>query len=113
MLGFPEFLRQGRANAQRRPATGLPDLQNVLGQQKTIGPFDEGGALTFGQLPLIALALVLLSSLLVVGAVLPPGVIARTPVAPDRYEALREPLALAAIGILIPVVVVALAVALA
>jgi hypothetical protein len=112
MLDFPEFLRQGRANAQRRPQTGLPDVQNVLGQQRTIRDLEEGGALTFGQLPLIALTLVLLSSLLLVGAVMPPGLVARTPVSPTRYDALREPLALAAIGILVPVAVVALTVAL-
>lgn len=112
LLGFPEDLREGRAHAQRRADSGLPDLQTVLGQQKTIGDLGDGGALTFGQLPLIALALVLLSSLLLVGAVLPPSVVARTPVPPARYEALREPLALAAIGILVPVAVVALAVAL-
>lgn len=110
-LGLPDLLRQGRANAQRRPESGLPDL-DVLGQQVTIGDAGEGGALTYGQLPLIALALVLLSSLLLVGAVVPPGVVARTPVSPVTYEELRQPLALAAIGILIPVAVVALAVGL-
>jgi hypothetical protein len=113
LLGLPDFLRQARANPERRAETGLPDLLDVLGQRRTIGELIDGGALTFGQLPLIALALVLLSSLLVVGAVLPPGLVARTPVAPERYEALREPLALAAIGILVPVAIVALAVALA
>jgi hypothetical protein len=113
LLGLPDFLRQARANPERRAETGLPDLLDVLGQRGTIGELIDGGALTFGQLPLIALALVLLSSLLVVGAVLPPGLVARTPVAPARYEALREPLALAAIGILVPVAIVALAVALA
>jgi hypothetical protein len=112
LLGFPEFLREARANAQRRAESALPELQRVLGKQETIGGSGSGGALTFGQLPLIALALVLLSSLLLVGAVLPPGVVARTPMPPGRYEALREPLALAAICILLPVAVVALAVAL-
>jgi hypothetical protein len=111
LLGFPELLRRDRATALRRAETGLPDLQSVLAQQRTI--VGNGGELTFGQLPLIALALVLLSSLLIVGAVVPPGLIARTSVSPQRYEALREPLALAAIGVLLPVVVVALAVALA
>jgi hypothetical protein len=111
LLGLPHFLRQGRASAQRRPDKGLPDL-GVLGQQVTIGGVDNGGALTFGQLPLIALALVLLSSLLLVGAVLPPGVVARTPVSPAQYEGVRQPLALAAIGILLPVAVVALTIAL-
>jgi hypothetical protein len=111
LLGFPELLRRERATPQRRAETGLPDLQSLLGQAKTI--IGNGGALTFGHLPLIALALVLLSSLLLVGAVLPPGLIVRTPVPPERFEALREPLALAAVGILVPVAIVALAVALA
>jgi hypothetical protein len=111
LLGFPELLRRERATPLRRADSVLPDLPSVLGQQKTI--VGTGGELTFGQLPLIALALVLLSSLLIVGAVVPPGVVARTPFPPERYEALREPLALAAIGVLVPVVVVALAVALA
>jgi hypothetical protein len=111
LLDLPDFLRQGRATAQRRPNSGFPDL-DVLGQQVTIGGVGNGGALTFGELPLIALALVLLSSLLLVGAVLPPGVVARTPVSPARYEGVRQPLALAAIAILLPVAVVALAIAL-
>lgn len=111
LLGLPDSLRQGRASAQRRPDSGLPDL-DVLGQQVTIGDVGDGGALTFGQLPLIALALVLLSSLLLVGAVAPPGVVARAPVSPARYERLRQPLALAALGILLPVAAVALAIGL-
>jgi hypothetical protein len=111
LLGFPDFLRQGRARAERRPANGLPDL-NVLGQQATIGELGDGGDLTYGQLPLLAFALVLLSTLLLIGTVLPPGVVARTPVSPARYESYRQPLTLAAIGILLPVAVVALVVAL-
>jgi hypothetical protein len=55
---------------------------------------------------------VLLSTLLLIGTVLPPGVVARTPVSPARYESFRQPLTLAAIGILLPVAVVALVVAL-
>jgi hypothetical protein len=62
--------------------------------------------------PLIALALVFLSSLLLVGAVMPPGVVARTPVSPTQYARLRQPLALASIAILLPVALVALAAAL-
>jgi hypothetical protein len=111
LLGFPDFLRQGRARGERRPDSGLPDL-DVLGQQATIGDLRNGGDLTFGQLPLLALALVLLSSLFLVAAVLPPGVVARTPVPAARYEGLRQPLALAAIVVLLPVAVVALAAAL-
>jgi hypothetical protein len=114
LLGFPDFLREGRARAARRGAGGLngalPDVQQVLGQQATLT--DDGGGLTFGQLPLIALALVLLSSLLLVGAVVPPGVIARARLSAISYARVRQPLALAAIGILVPVAVVALVVAL-
>jgi hypothetical protein len=111
LLGFPDFLRQARAHAERRPESGLPDL-DVLGQQVTIGDLGNGGDLTFGQLPLLALALVLLSSLLLIAAVLPTGVVARTSVSPAQYEGFRQPLALAAIAILLPVAVVALAIAL-
>jgi hypothetical protein len=114
LLGFPDFLREGRARAVRRGAGELngavPDVQQVLGQQATLT--DDGGGLTFGQLPLVALALVLLSSLLLVAAVAPPGVIARARVSTLSYARIRQPLALAAIGILVPVAIVALAVAL-
>lgn len=113
LLGFPDFLRAGRARAARRAGegldSGLPGVQRVLGQEATL---TDGGALTFGQLPLVALALVLLSSLLLVGAVAPPGVIARSRLSPTSYARVRQPLALAAIGILVPVALVALAVAL-
>jgi hypothetical protein len=111
LLDFPEFLRQARASAERRAPTDLPDVQSVLGQQRTID-LGEGGALTFGQLPLLALGLVLLSSLLLVGALLPPGLVARISITPTRYDSVREPLLLASIAILVPVAVVALAVAL-
>jgi hypothetical protein len=84
----------------------------VLGQQATIDDLGDGGALTFGQLPLLALARVLLSTLLLIGAVLPAGVLTHTPLSPARYEGLRQPFALAAIAILLPVAVVALATAL-
>jgi hypothetical protein len=115
LLGLPDFLRVGRAQAVRRAGTelnALPDVKQVLGEQQAISDVGEGGGLTFGQLPLVALALVLVSSGLLVGAVLPPGVVARTPVSPSSYARAREPLALAALGILVPVAVVALVVAL-
>jgi hypothetical protein len=111
LLGLPDVLGQGRAATERRADSGLPDL-GALGQQATIGDPGSGGELTFGQLPLLALALVLLSSLLLVGAVLPPGVVARTPVSPASFARVRQPLALAAIAILLPVAFVALAAAL-
>jgi hypothetical protein len=114
LLGFPDFLREGRARAARRAAdgldSGLPNAQRVLGQQATLT--DDGGGLTFGQLPLLALALVLFSSLLLLGAVVPPGVIASSRLSPTSYARVRQPLALAAIGILVPVAIVALVVAL-
>jgi hypothetical protein len=112
---LPDFLRVGRAQAVRRAGSevsALPDVKQVLGQQRAISDLDDGGGLTFGQLPLVALALVLVSSGLLVGAVLPPGLVARTPVSPTTYARAREPLALAALGILVPVAVVALVVAL-
>jgi hypothetical protein len=109
LLGFLDVQRGGRARSTRRPDTGITD---VLGKQAQIGELGEGGELTFGQVPLIALALVLLSSLLLVGAVMPPGVVARTPVSPTQYAHLRQPLALASIAILLPVAFVALATAL-
>jgi hypothetical protein len=111
LLGLPDFLRQGRAAAQKRSDSGLPDL-DILAQQATIGDPGSGGELTFGELPLLALALVLLSSLLLVGAVLPPSVVARTPVSPASFAGVRQPLALAAIAILLPVAFVTLAAAL-
>jgi hypothetical protein len=111
LLALPDFLRQERADAQRRPDSGLPNL-DVLGQQVTVGDLGSGGELTFGQLPLLALVLVLFSSLLLVGAVLPPGVVARTPVSPASFARVRQPLALGAIAILLPVAFVALAAAL-
>jgi hypothetical protein len=111
LLGVPDFFREGRADAQRRAESGLPDL-DVLGQQTTIGDVANGGDLTFGQLPLLALVLVFFSALLLVGAVLPPGLVARTHVSPASFARLRQPLTLAAIAILLPVAVVALAAAL-
>jgi hypothetical protein len=115
LLGLPDFLRIARAQAARRAGgelAGVPDVNEVLGQQATLNDLGEGGGLTFGHLPLLALALVLLSSFLLVGAVVPPGMVARTPMSPTSYAKAREPLALAAIGILVPVAVVALVVAL-
>jgi hypothetical protein len=113
LLGFPDFLRkeERRAQAPTRSSSGLPDVRRVLADQGTIGP-SEGGGLTFGALPLLALSLAGLSSLLLVGALLPPGVIAHTPVSPARFARIRQPLALAAIAILLPVALVSLAAAL-
>lgn len=108
LLGLPDFLREARARATRRSAS---EVQRVLGNQATID-LGDGGGLTFGRLPLVALALVLLSSLLLVGALLPPGVIAHTPVSPAGFARIRQPLALAAIAILLPVAFVSLAAAL-
>jgi hypothetical protein len=51
----------------------------------------------------LPLGLVLLSSLLLAVAVLPPSVLARTPLSPASFASYRQPLALAAIGILVPV----------
>ena len=111
LFALPDFLRQGRAAAERRPGSGFPN-PDVLSQQATVGNPGSGGELTFGQLPLLALSLVLLSSLLLVGAVLPPGVVARTPVSPASFARVRQPLAVGAIAILLPVAFVTLAAAL-
>jgi hypothetical protein len=60
----------------------------------------ERSDLRFG----VTLGLFLLSSLLMAAAVLPLSFIERTPVPSARYARYRQPLALAAIGILVPVV---------
>jgi hypothetical protein len=113
LLGLPNLQREQRAQAPRRSGDGDGDGDvKVLGQQLAIPDLGEGGALSFGQLPLVALALVLLSSLLLVGAVLPPGVVARTPISLTTFARLRQPLALAAIVILLPVAFVTLLAAL-
>jgi len=106
-LGLPDFLRAERPRATRR-AGGADADAGVLGEQVTIPRVGDGDGLSFGQLPLLALALVLLSSLLLVAAVLPPAAVARTPVPEPTYDRLRQPFALAAIGILFPVAFVAL-----
>ena len=112
LAGFPDLLRkEARAQTPRRSSSGFPDVRRVLANQGTID-LSEGGGLTFGPLPLLALSLVILSSLLLVGALLPPGVIAHTPVSPARFARIRQPLALAAIAILLPVAAVSLAAAL-
>jgi hypothetical protein len=110
LLGLPNVQRGDRAQATQRPA-GDGDVE-VLGQQLAIPDLGDGGALSFGQLPLVALALVLFSSLLLVGAVLPPQVVARTPVSLNTFTRLRQPLALTAIVILLPVAFVTLLAAL-
>jgi hypothetical protein len=109
VLGLPDFLRGERPGASRRSRSGGPQADlGVLGEQVTIPKVGDGDALSFGRLPLVALALVLLSSLLLVAAVLPPAAVGRTPVSEATFERLRQPLALAAIGILLPVAFVTL-----
>jgi hypothetical protein len=113
LAGFPGFLDgSAAASARARRGTGLPDVQKVLGKRATVAG-DGGSVLTFGPLPSLGLSLVLLSSLLLVGALLPAGVLARTPVSPVRYARLRQPLALTAVAILVPLSVASLAAALA
>jgi helix-turn-helix protein len=56
-----------------------------------------------GDMRLVPYGLVFVSSLLLAGAVLPAGVVARTPVSPASFARYRQRLALAAIGILAPV----------
>jgi hypothetical protein len=100
-LFFPDAVSGGRARPTRRSETAFPDVQRALGKRATVEVNNEG-TLGFGQLPLLALSLVLLSSLLLVGALLPPGVIARAGVSPIRYRRMRQPLALTAVAVLLP-----------
>lgn len=111
ILGLPDFLGDTGARVQRRSDSGVSDAKRVLGQQATSGGLGNG-ELTSGELPLLALGLVLLSSLLLVGALVPPGVVALTPVSPASFARARQPLALTAIAIFLPVAFVALGAAL-
>ena len=111
MHGLPDVLRDTRARMQKRPESQPGEVQRVLGQQATAASLGNDGEL-IGQLPLLALGLVLLSSLLLVGAVVPPGVVARSPVSPERFAQFRQPLANSAMALLLPVAFVALAAAL-
>jgi hypothetical protein len=110
-LLIPDFPSDGRTQAATRLGGPFPNVEQVLGDQAAVGLEDDSG-LTFGQLPLLALLLVLVSSVLLVGALLPPGVIARTPLSPLRFARIRQRLALAAVVILIPVAFASLAAAL-
>lgn len=60
----------------------------------------------------ITLGLLLLSSLLFAASVLPAGVVERLPISPARFARYRQPLALAAIGTLVPLVLFGLMVVL-
>jgi hypothetical protein len=78
------------------------------------GGTDGDGALTSRSLRLLAVGLVSVSSLLLLAAVLPASLLARSRVVPPAsYARYRQPLALAAIGILAPVTVFALLLAIA
>jgi hypothetical protein len=110
-LLIPDFPSDGRAKAGTGSGDPFPDVQRVLGNQAA-ADLGDGGGLSFGQLPLLALVLALVSSVLLVGALLPPSVIARTPLSPVRFARIRQHLALAAIVILVPVAFAALAAAL-
>jgi hypothetical protein len=84
----------------------------VLAEVASLGG-DGRDVLTSSNLRFLALGLVFVSSLLLLGAVLPPSLVARTPVAPATFARYRQPLALAAIGILAPVTLFALLLAVA
>jgi hypothetical protein len=112
LVRFPDFRRKVPARAAAPAGTGFPDVRQVLGRQATVDTDgDGGGVLSFGWLPSVALSFVLLSSLLLVGALLPAGVVARTPVSPARFARIRQPLAVAAVAILIPLAIASLAAA--
>jgi hypothetical protein len=107
VLGVPDFLRDARARGERRPDSGVANVQGVLGQQATSGGLGNGG-LGSEDLPLLAFGLLAVSSLLLVAAVVPAGVVARTPISPVSFARVRQPLALTAIAILLPLAFVAL-----
>jgi hypothetical protein len=102
LLPFPQLLGQASARPTRSRDFQAPDVQQVLGEQAAIQvEGGGGGGLTFGRLPLWGLALALVSSLLLVAALVPPAVIAHTPLSPTRFARIRQPLALTATAILI------------
>jgi hypothetical protein len=111
-LDFPDFLQGGPARATKHSGTGLPDVKRVLGVQAGVDGDGSAGALGIARLQFMALSLVLLSSLLLVGALLPPAVIAHSPLSPARFARIRQPLALVAVAILLPVAVGSLVAAL-
>jgi hypothetical protein len=106
VLGLPDFLRDAGAR-ERRPDSGVGNVQGVLGQQATSGGLGNGG-LGSEDLPLFAFGLLAVSSLLLLAAVVPAGVVARTPISPVSFARVRQPLALTAIAILLPLAFVAL-----
>jgi hypothetical protein len=65
----------------------------------------DGDGLASDEPPLLALmvGLIIFSSLLLAAAVLPPDAVARAHVRPAHFARYRQPLALSAIGILIPI----------
>lgn len=84
----------------------------VIGLVYVLGELvGEGSSSGEGQL--LALALVFLSSLLLAGATMPPGLIARASVSPASFARYRQPLALAGIGITVAITVFTLLNALA
>ena len=102
---------QAGAPSQSRkllPATALPLLASL--------PLPVVIVLValLGETPLMALllGLTLLSAVLLAGALAPAGILARAHVPANTFARYREPLALSAIGILAPVAVAAVLVAL-
>jgi hypothetical protein len=83
----------------------------VLRNQAPVEP-GSGVRLSFGQLPLLALSLVLVSAFLLIGALLPPRMLEHARVPQARCARVRESLAVAALGILLSVAVGSLAVGL-
>jgi hypothetical protein len=68
-------------------------------------PFVIALPFLFDDVPIHTLGLTFLASLLLVGAALPHGVVARVRMSSASFARLREPLGLAALGILVPVAV--------
>jgi hypothetical protein len=117
LMGFPRFLTGGShvRTAGPRATISLPEVRRVLGAQRTTVDRGPSGIsnLGLGLLPAVALSLVFLATLLLVGSLLPPSLVARTPISTAGFARLRQPLALAATGILAPLALVSLAAALA
>lgn len=94
------------AEAEVPPPSRDVSLAEWLALLAALGPpFVIGLPFVFNDMPIHTLSLVFLSSLLLLGAALPQGVVARARVSSASFARCREPLGLAALGILVPVAV--------
>jgi Helix-turn-helix domain len=105
-LGKPAVAAPAPVAAEAAPSAPSRDvrLAEWLALLAALGPpFVIALPFVFDDVPLVTLGLVFLSSLLLVGAALPEGVVARARLSSAGFGRYREPLGLAALGILIPV----------